>query len=268
MKANKLQKAVKEIHTSDAENYKRAERGAVSPLSRLLVTFFYILFVVSFPKYDLGGLSGMVLYLLVMGIWEEISVKEVITHIWPVLLLVSVVGIANPFVETRVYCQIGNVSITCGMISMITLLLKGIFSVTASYILIVTAGMEGICYGLRRIHMPKELVTILLLIYRYLIVLLKEAERMMQAYKLRAPGQKGIQFKVWGAFVGGLLLRSMDRAGQVYESMLLRGYDGEMARQRYDDNQAISIIYVLVWMLILVCFRVLPVFQIAGQLFT
>lgn len=262
----KLQKAVKEIHKSDEGTSKNAERGEISPLSRLLVTFFYILLVVSFPKYNLAGLSGMVLYLLVTGIWEEISVKEAFSRIWPVLLLAGMVGIANPFVEREAALKVGGVAITYGMISMCTLMLKGIFSVTASYFLLMTTGIEGICSSLRELHVPKELVTILLLIYRYLILLLKEAERMMQAYKLRAPGQKGIHFKAWGPFVGGLLLRSMERGQRVYESMLLRGYRGEIAGRGFTGSRRKSVLYVLAWFVILLILRVMPVFQMAGQL--
>lgn len=263
---SKLQRAVKDIHMSDTGDLKRAERGEISPLSRLLVTVIYIVLLISFPKYDLGGIASMILYLLIIGIWEEISVKEAFAHIWPVLLLVSVVGVANPFVDREVFGKVGSYTITYGVISMITLMLKGIFSVTASYFLIMTTGIEGICYSLRRLHVPKELVTILFLIYRYLILLLKEVERMMQAYKLRAPGQKGIHFKTWGAFVGQLLLRSMDRAGVVYESMLLRGYNGEIAGRRFSCRRRLSVLYVLAWMLILAGLRVLPVFQMAGQI--
>lgn len=263
---NKLHRAVKEIHISDTEDIKKAERGGVSPLSRLLVTFFYILMVISFPKYDLSGLAGMGLYLLITGILEEISIRELAARIWPVLLLVSVVGIANPFMEREVYGQIGSLSVTYGMISMATLMLKGIFSITASCYLIMTAGMEGICGSLRRLHLPAELVTILFLIYRYLIVLLKEAERMMQAYKLRAPGQKGIHYKAWGPFLGHLFLRSLDRGQMIYESMLLRGYNGEIQGRKVPVNKGYSMMYVLIWVLILSVLRVLPVFQMAGQM--
>ena len=50
---------------------------------------------------------------------------------------------------------------------------------------------------------------------------------MNEAYKLRAPGQKGIHISAWGSFLGQLLLRSMDRAQELYGSMLLRGFQGE-----------------------------------------
>ncbi len=264
---SKLQKAVRDIHIVDAGEAGRKGHGTVHPLSRLLVTVWYILLTVSFPKYDLSGLAAMVVYLLITGIWEEISFREALGRIWPVLILAGAVGIANPFVDRRVCWESGGLSVTFGMVSMVTLMLKGIFSVMASYLLIMTVGMEGICSSLRALHVPKEFVTILLLMHRYLIVLLKEAERMMQAYRLRAPGQKGIHMKAWGAFAGQLLLRSVDRAQTVYESMLLRGYNGEIIGRRPEGKRGPGVCYAVLWMAALAGIRILPVFQMVGSLF-
>lgn len=106
---------------------------------------------------------------------------------------------------------------------MVTLIVKGIFTVCAAYFLIVTTLIEKICYGLRRLYIPKGIIIVIMLIYRYIIVLLEETELMIQAYKLRAPYQNEINIKVWGSFLGQLLLRSIDRAETLYESMLIRG---------------------------------------------
>ena len=262
---SKIRGAIHGIHRVD--DGKNRKEGLVHPLSRVLVTFFYVLTVVSFEKYDLYGLAGMVLYLLVLGLWDEISVRDMFGRIFPVLLLAGVVGIANPFLDREVYWQTGRFIITRGMVSMVTLLLKGVFCVTASYFLMMETGMEGICYSLRCLHVPKEFVTVVLLIYRYLMVLLKEVERMMQAYKLRAPGQRGVHVKAWGAFVGQLLLRSIDRAETVYESMLLRGYHGEFTGKNRAWNKYASLCYVFIWTAVLICLRTFPVFQAVGNWF-
>lgn len=264
---NKIQKAVHDIHKTDALNIPKTEKAEIHPLSHLLVTIFYILTVISFPKYNLLGLASMVVYLLIVGIWYEISFKDCLKRVWPVLVLVSVVGLANPLLDRAVYFQTDKFLITYGMLSMITLIFKGIISVVASFCLIAIIGIEGICYSLRCLHVPKELVTIMVLINRYLIVLLKEAERMTQAYKLRAPGQRGIHIRSWGTFVGQLLLRSIDRAENVYESMLLRGYTGEIVWKQIVWRKVSSILYVIIWIGIFVLFRSLPVFQIIGSCF-
>ncbi len=261
---NKLRGAIHNIHAADEG--RRGRDGTVHPLARLLVALWYAVAVVSFDRYNMAGLTGMLLYLLILGIWDGISVKAAAGRIFPVLVLTGIAGMANPFLDREIYWQFGQTKVTGGMISMATLMMKGIFCAASSYLLLTETGMEGICYSLRCLHVPKEFVTVLLLTYRYLIVLLKEAERMTQAYKLRAPGQRGIHIKTWGAFVGQLLLRSIDRAETVYESMLLRGYHGEFAGKRFRWEKCVSICYVLLWGAAIACLRAVPVFELAGKL--
>ena len=117
---------------------------------------------------------------------------------------------------------------------MLTLMMKGIFTLMASFLLVATTGMERICGALRQIHMPKLLTSLLLLTYRYISVLLEEVSVMTTAYQLRAPGQKGIHISSWGSFLGQLILRSMDRAEALYGSMVVRGFHGEF---HYADKE-------------------------------
>lgn len=79
----------------------------------------------------------------------------------------------------------------------------------------------------------------------------------MDAYALRAPGQKGIYEKAWGSLAGGLLLRSMDRASAVYESMVLRGYSGEFyyGKKRKLTKQDVG--YLAVWPIVFVVIKIL-----------
>ena len=150
---------------------------------------------------------------------------------------------------------------------MITLMIKGCFSVIASYLLIATTSIEEICYGLRLLHVPKIIVTQLLLIYRYITLLLSEAKRVTQAYALRAPGQKGINIKAWGPLVGQLLLRSMDRAEVVYESMCVRGFQGEFKTGTRKKGTRGGFLYLLIWVVVLLAFRIYPVFDLIGGIF-
>lgn len=264
----KLAKAVKEIHRTDHTGGIHTGKGGIHPLSRLLVVFCYILAVVSFPKYDLR-VSEMILYLLIQCIWHEISLKNMLKHIWPALLFTGMVGIANPFLDRSVCLTAGNLDVTYGMLSMVTLMEKGVFCVMASYILVTKTGIAQICHALRCLHIPEELITVLSLMHRYLMVLLKEVERMQQAYRLRAPGQNGLHIKTWGSFVGLLLLRSMDRAEEVYESMKLRGFGGQLPDHAAANSHiGQSILYVAVWYAAILLFRFFPVFQFAGKLFT
>lgn len=144
-----------------------------------------------------------------------------------ILGLIALLGMANLFFDRNVITHLGSMHITGGMVSMATLFIKGMFTVYAAYFLLMETGIEGICAALFGFGIPKGGVTVVLLTYRYLILLLKEVQRMLQAYQLRAPGQKGIHIRTWGSFVGLLLLRTMERGKDVYDSMLLRGYREE-----------------------------------------
>ena len=266
----KLQQAVKDIHITDhAGEY--VEKRGIHPLACLLVTFLYIFAVLSFDRFQVAALGGMVLYILVQCIWYEVSAGEMLRHIWPVFLLTGIIGIANPVLDRRIYVScdfffMGNMTITYGMLSMITLMLKGMFCAMASYLLVKRIGVRQICYAFHLLHLPEEIVMVLLLMHRYLIVLLKELERMQQAYKLRAPGQRGLHIRTWGSFAGLLLLRSIDRAGEVYESMQLRGFHGGMKYPPVKSNKGWSVFYVLIWGGVLIMLRIFPVFRMVGSL--
>ena len=114
--------------------------------------------------------------------------------------------------------------------------------------------------------MPKLLTNLLLLTFRYVGLLLSEVAVMQQAYSLRAPGQKGIHISAWGSFLGQLLLRSMDRAQVLYESMELRGFCGEFPAPR-GRGSAASWPYALVCPALMLLARYFDLSALLGGLF-
>ena len=78
---------------------------------------------------------------------------------------------------------------------------------------------------------------------------------MRAAYSLRAPGQKGIHFRVWGSLVGMLLLRSMDRSETVYQSMTLRGFQGDFLYGRERRFSRNDYLYLFVSILAVLLIR-------------
>ena len=224
---SKLTKARSELLEMDALSAGSSPIHTLHPVAKLLTTIFYIYTVVSFPKYDLTGLTVMVLYPVVLyqvaGIW----ISNCLYRLRIVLPLVCMVGLVNPFLDQKVLLYLGSVPVTGGIVSMLTLMLKGVFSLMASFLLIATTSMDSLCAGLRKLHVPAILTTLLLLTYRYIGLMIEQVSIMTESYSLRAPNQKGIHFSAWGSFLGQLLLRSQDRAQELYESMLLRGFDGE-----------------------------------------
>lgn len=263
---SKLSNSLREIETIDEIARRDQWMNRLHPLVKLCVTVFYMIMVVSFDRYDLMGLLGMLIYPLISFELGEISVKDALYKLRMILPLVCLVGLFNPFFDKIPCGTFLGIRITTGMLSMLTLILKGIFTVLSSYLLIATTTIEGICSALRILHVPKLMVTQVLLVYRYLFVLMSEVDRITQAYSLRAPGQKGIHFKVWGCLVGQLLLRSMDRADELYQCMCLRGYQGEFYHENHHKLSFSDVGYLMIWIAILLIFRIFPVFEIIGGL--
>jgi len=239
----------------------------IHPLVKLVVTIFYIIVVISFPKYNIAGLAGMVVYPAAIFSLAELSFKDSIRKLRIVLPFVCLLGLFNPFIDRQLITYIGVLPFTTGVLSMLTLIMKGIFCVLASYLLIATTSIEKICYALRLLHIPSVIVTQVLLTYRYITVLLEEVNRITQSYALRAPNQKGIHFKVWGTLTGQLLLRSMGRAEAVYESMHLRGYTGEFYYENKMPCKRKDYLYLFIWVEIFIIMKYIPVISYAGSLF-
>lgn len=239
---------------------------ALHPLSKLLITILYITTVVSFPKYDLSGLIVMVFYPVILFQIADIPVGLCFYRFRMVLPLLCAVGLANPFLDHTPLLQIGNITITGGILSMITLLLKGIFSLMASFLLIATTGIDAICASLRTLHVPEMLTTLLLFTYRYIGVMMHELAMMSQAYRLRAPGQKGIHVSAWGSFLGQLLLRSIDRAEEIYHSMTLRGFCGDFYYTDIPSWKLPSTIYLAGCLLFFFCARFFDISVLLGSL--
>lgn len=226
---DKIDKAAVELLEMDELSAMDSPVHALHPLAKLLVTLGYIFTVVSFDRYDLSGLWILLLFPVFLYQLSGIPLSTCFIKLRVVLPLVCAVGVVNPFLDREILFSFGGIGISGGVVSMLTLMLKGVLCLLSSFLLAATTGMDALCAALRKLKLPKMLVTLLLLTYRYISVMLEELSIMNTAYKLRAPGQKGIHYSAWGSFLGQLLLRTMDRAEELYNAMLLRGFYGEFS---------------------------------------
>lgn len=248
---SRLGNAINEIHELDEMSGMDTRIHQLHPSIKLIITFGYIALVVSYDKYNILGLLPMLLYPLMIFKLSQLKVKHCFMKLRFVLPVICFIGIFNPLLDHTVLLRTEHIVIYGGVISMLTLIIKGIYTLMASYLLIATTGMEGICYALKRVHVPDMIVMQILLLHRYLILLLEEANAIFEAYSLRAPGQRGIHYRVWGPLLGQLMFRSIDRANELYDSMLLRGFHGNYPFQAYQKCTKLDYSYFLLWFFIL-----------------
>lgn len=141
---SKINEAIHTIHYLDRMSLENKWINNIHPLAKLVVTFVYISVLISFNKYNLTGLAGMSIYIAVVFILGRISLRQSIKQLRGIIIILCIIGIANPFLDKKVLLDIGTVKITGGVISMAILIIKGVLSVLASYFLIATTSIENI----------------------------------------------------------------------------------------------------------------------------
>jgi cobalt/nickel transport system permease protein len=264
---NRAEQALYELKQTDELAAMDSPVHRFSALSKLLVTLVYLITVMSFHKYDLPGVLMMCLYPYAVFQLSGLSFRMCLHKMRWVIPLVAFIGVFNPFLDRQTVVTIGSVPLSGGIISFLNLLIKGILCLSASFLLVSTTRIDDLCGAMRKLHIPSLLVTVFMLTFRYISVLTEEAAVMSDAYHLRAPGQKGIAFEAWGSFLGQLLLRSMDRAKELYAAMLLRGYNGEFPETGRNQNSKASLLWLAVWLLAFLTLRTVNIPMLIGGLF-
>lgn len=237
------------------------------PLMKLLTTVSYLTVVVSFGRYEIGGLLPLLFYPVVVFALAELPVKPILLRILLVSPFIIGIGILNPFFDQQVYL-LGGREISRGWVTFLSILLKSGLTVTAALLLIATTGMDRLAGALRMLKIPRIFVLQLLLTYRYISVLMEEVARTLRAYSLRAPEQKGVHRSAWGSLAGQLLLRTFDRAQRIYEAMCLRGFTGEYHTGGYGKIKVGDWAYLLVWVSFFIAVRFFNIPLLMGSLVT
>lgn len=95
------------------------------------------------------------------------------------------------------------------------------------FFLVLTTPITDLCIILRRIHVPKVLVEMALLIYRYIFVFLEISAKMTTAQKLRLGGTGWLKrIRDLSLLAGNLFIRTLEQGERTFVAMNARGYDG------------------------------------------
>ena len=205
------------------------------PLAKLLATAAFIVAVASFGRYSCLALAPYLFYPFILMALADLPYRILLTRLLVALPFCLFAGISNAILEQEAAITIGNITLSLGMLSLATILLKMYLCVMAALLLVATTPFAELSAQLRRMHVPAAFVLSFEMAYRYIGVLLEEAGSMRTAYALRSGTAKAIELGHMGPFVGQLLLRGLDRAERVYAAMCCRGYSPDfipVSRQR------------------------------------
>jgi len=125
-----------------------------------------------------------------------------------------------------------------GLERFLSIAIKSWISVQAAIVLAASTSSPDLLVAMRAIRIPRMLVSIFGLMWRYLFVLADEVLRLNRARAsrsgqldmpgLRSGGSVAWRARVTGGMAGNLFLRALERSDRIYMAMLSRGYDGEI----------------------------------------
>ncbi len=157
---------------------------------------------------------------------------------------------------------------TSALVKVASLMIRSYLSLGFAVVITAVTRFEDLLEAMRSYGLPRTLTEILGLMWRYLFILIEEAERMSQArtsrsavpanLDVRAGASFGWRAQVTGGMAGALLLRTLERSERIYQAMQARGYDGELRldadKRPLNQEQKISVLlaFLLGVMLILI----------------
>jgi len=171
--------------------------------------------------------------------------------------------------------HLGPLSLTLtreGTARFASIVIKSWLSVQMAIVLVGSTSFPALLATLRVLKVPRLLVAIVGLMWRYLFVLVDEALRLLRARESRSAhppeptGRRVGGSLVWrarvaGGMVGNLFLRAFDRADRIYAAMLSRGYDGETR------TLPMPALRTREWIVLLAGLSVLTLLAVGGLLF-
>lgn len=135
--------------------------------------------------------------------------------------------------------------------------LKSWFSVHVAILLAATTQMMDLLNAMRVYKVPRIIVMVFRLMWRYLSIMILKAQRMMRARTARSVNINGHrkpplqqitwQAQVTGSMAGSLFVRSLEQSERVYQAMLSRGFDGEIRLLPQADLSTRQKMIVILW---------------------
>jgi len=236
------------------------------PRVKVAVTFLFIIYVVSFDRYEIARLLPFFLFPAVIIGMADLPLRYLLRKLLLVSPFVLFIGIFNPFLDREIIMHIGPLGISGGWVSLISIILRFILSVGAGLLLIATTGFPAICMSLEKLGAPMVFTVQLLMLYRYLFVLIEESIRMIRAYTLRSFSKNKINFPVFKQLIGNLLLRTLDRAQRIHLSMLSRAFSGEIRIARQFNFGTPELLCLVGCVALLTFIRFVDISEILGKL--
>ncbi len=254
------------INHIDDLSYQDTPIHHLDPRVKVLTTLLFIIIVVSFDKYEISALIPFVIYPVTVLAIGNIKLSLLLKKMMIAVPFALLIGIFNPILDRAPLITLGQISISGGWTSFISIMIRFFLTVGAALTLIATTGFNAVCMALEKLGTPQVFVVQLMFLYRYLFVLADETIRMHQARALRTFNKTGMGIRVFGSMVGHLLLRTLGRAQRIHLAMNCRGFDGQIKVMSHLRIGFAEIIFMIIWSTFFIVMRFYNIPRLLGIL--
>ena len=210
----------------------------VDPRAKVLF-FLPLVVLVNLTPIRLGSIfAGYAGLLLAIALAARVPLGYLAKRLALVLPFVLVIILFIPFLTQGEVAWRGQlwgleVSVTWeGLRGAANVLIKAMVCALALLLLVSTTRFDHLLRALEELWVPRVILLILSFLYRYLFILIEQAQQMKRARDARSVGRRRLDVRAAGGMAGVLFLRTYERAERVYQAMLARGFDGEIRTLR------------------------------------
>jgi cobalt/nickel transport system permease protein len=151
-----------------------------------------------------------------------------------------------------------------GITMFVNVVCKAYLALATMILLSATTPFVQILHAMQALRVPRLVIMILSFMYRYIFLLIDEAERMLTAHEARRFGLRGWRsLTSFGQLVGILFLRTYERGERVYHAMTSRGFDGTVRVFNPPRLTAADVLLTALFLTLLAIIKVLGVFMYA-----
>ncbi|MBC7333587.1 MAG: cobalt ECF transporter T component CbiQ [Actinobacteria bacterium] len=238
--------------------------------SKLILVIVSILFIISVPEGEYLILGFYFILVLALGFIFKPCLKRLVRRTFLVFLYPLCISVFIPFANegnTIFGFNLGPFDIAVsdnGVITFVSVIIKSFLSVLLLTTLITSTSEMELLRALRKMYLPKMIVSVIFLMYRYVFLAREEFRvgRLSIESRTFSRAYKSFNKKLSFLF-GNLLIRSIDRAENVYRSMESRGFDGNFYILDEENNLSKSSIALLTtFVLMLLSIRLVEFFNI------
>jgi len=200
---------------------------------------------------------------------------SLMTLLWPLLLAFAasvIILLVSGLSLRAIYRQMRLIALLLLMIALpvyffrgpeafIAMLLRISATTLVLLVMVLTTASADLANGLRRLGLPKMLVALLAMTYRYLFIYGDEASRMMRAREARGVGHgRGFLdrrvLQTISSTAGLILVKAYGRATRIDRAMRARGYNGDLnfgreIRMRFRDGYLVLVLATISFFLLL-----------------